>query len=504
MLKLSNNISPSYLRSLPIGLDPIQAKYARNAKWTIISRCANQMGATEKTVKGTIKWTRELGAKIFLPVGDQVLGRRDHLKALVDALKSEKMYFANPEFAKIGGSENVALMEPENVVRLHSAQNAEIDKLGQAEYIERYDLAASERGIRILLLRPLSLSADKPLTSYGELVSKLVKSLERERLVIGYPHPYQNPSVPSLVFVLIAAAIGFTIFSVAQPWLKVDWHRYAVMGFLAILAVGSLMPSIRAYVALLAAIVMPLMAFLYLDQSTDSSVTKRFAIMSLISLVGGLSIAGLLNGVAYYIHSEQFEGVKLAHFLPIFIVGGYFYYRFAYAKGFSKAPVLWGHIIVGFLILGMLAFMMMRTGNDNPAGVSGIELKLRNLLSLILPVRPRTKEILLGHPMMVIAIGMMIRYKLMNNNDTTRGGWLALALMAGAIGQTSIVNTMCHIHTPLTAGLYRIVIAWIIGGGIGLVVWHFIKQLVLPIESASNQGVLFSDRLISEREGEDG
>jgi len=504
MLKLSKNISPSYLRSLPIGLNPIHAKYARNMKWTIIARCANQMGATEDTVRGTIAWARELGALIFLPAGDQVLGRRSNLDALSDELKKQKMYFANPEFAKIGGVDNVAQIAPENMVRLHAAQAGELDKYTEAEYVERFDLAATERGIRVLLLRPLSLSGEQPLTEFGNLAGKVSKSLKSEGLKIGYPHPFKNTKVNPIWFVLIGASLAFTIFTVISPWLKSDTSKYVAIGILALMALACFVPKTAEYVALVAALVMPLLAFAYLDQAADRSIIKQFALMTLISLVGGLCVGGLLNGIEYYTHTEQFSGVKAAHFLPIALIGVYFFLKYADTKDLLKTPVFWGQIIVGFSVLAVMAFMLMRTGNDNPAGVSGIELKMRSLLAHFLHVRPRSKEIFIGHPLMIVSIGLLLRYKLLNQSDRSRGGWMALAMMAGAIGQTSIVNTMCHLHTPLTVGALRIVIGWIIGGAWGYVLWLIIKDFVMPIDSPSQQGVLFSDHHNDGGEGKDG
>lgn len=504
MLKLSRNISPSYLRALPVGLNPIHAKHARAAKWMIIARCANQTGATEQTVRGTIAWARELGALIFLPAGDQVLGQRKNLPALIDELKQRKMYFANPEFAKIGGVEAASRLAPENMVRLHAAQAAELDKYTEPEYLERYDLAATERGIRVLLLRPLSLSGKAPLTEFGDLAGRIAKQLSAEGLAVGKPHPYRDVKVGLIWFLLIGASFAFTVFTVIRPWLATDAAKYSAIGILALLAASCAIGAAREYVALLAATIMPILAFAHLDQAKDRSIIKHFAILSAISLVGGLCVGGLLNSVAYYTRSDQFSGVKAAHFLPILIVGIYFFLKYGESKDLLKKHVVWGQIVIGFGVLAILAFMLMRTGNDNPAGISGIELKIRSLLAHILQVRPRSKEIFIGHPLMVVAIGMLFRTKLLDLSDRSRGGWLALLLMAGAIGQTSIVNTMCHLHTPLTVGLVRIVIGWVLGGAAGYALWVLFKDRILPLEPATGQGILFSDRHYGEGEEKNG
>ena len=65
---------------------------------------------------------------------------------------------------------------------------------------------------------------------------------------------------------------------------------------------------------------------------------------------------------------------------------------------------IWSQAGLAILILALFAFMISRTGNDNPAGVSSVELAFRSLLEKILIVRPRTKEFLIGHPAMIVAI----------------------------------------------------------------------------------------------------
>jgi hypothetical protein len=190
--------------------------------------------------------------------------------------------------------------------------------------------------------------------------------------------------------------------------------------------------------------------------------------------VGGLSIAGLLNTLPYYIRASQFEGVKVAVFVPIVLVAIYYFVRIGGMKEALKSPVTWGASLLALVILAALAFMNSRTGNDNPAGVSGFELKMRFLLDQVLFVRPRTKEFMIGHPLLILGIGMLSMYK--RKPNATLGLWTTLALAGGAIGQTSIVNTMCHIHTPVTLSLARIGVGIVAGVIIGFIVWTVAKR----------------------------
>jgi len=122
-----------------------------------------------------------------------------------------------------------------------------------------------------------------------------------------------------------------------------------------------------------------------------------------------------------------------------------------------------------------MLFMLMRTGNDAPGDVSSIELKVRTLLDHILPERPRTKEFLVGHPALVIALAMAFR------GDRK---YLPLAGLLAAVGQASVLNTFCHLHTPISVSVMRVVTGMIVGGIMGLValwIYNRIRRLPEPL-----------------------
>jgi hypothetical protein len=126
VLELSG-LSAGYLGQISVGLNPLQAKAAQLTGFVIVARCGNPTGATKDTVEQTIAWARKLGAVVFVPLGDQVLGRRELLKTLASSLEENKMLYASPEFSKIGGDAEMLDLNPNICVRLHSAQTLEID-----------------------------------------------------------------------------------------------------------------------------------------------------------------------------------------------------------------------------------------------------------------------------------------------------------------------------------------------------------------------------------------
>lgn len=476
--------SPSLVRQTPIGLNPEQAKIARDAKMQILARAGNPAGASGAYVRGTLAWMHEMGATMFLPSGDQVLGRRDALDATLETLEKTGMRYVNPEFAKLGGDEEMVQKAPANVIRLHSAQAADLDKLTAVDAIDRYEKAARERENRVLLLRPLTNSAENPLSSFGGFVESVAKATAADGLELGTPHPYREPKLPSHFSLLIGlAAAPIVWFAVAG---FVDDRNIKLVGaiLLGVLALACVTKAGTQIMALLAASAAPVVAFQLLDGLAPKlkgpellQILVSFIVVSAVSLVGGLIVAGMLNGLPYYVKADEFKGIKIAVFLPVLGIGWYAFMRLTDWRGNLRSPITWGAVLISVFLAGAMAFMLARTGNDSGVGASGPEMALRNLLDRIAYVRPRTKEFLVGHPLLVVAIGLYLRHRRAAEPNATRGGWIALLLLVGAVGQTSVVNTLCHLHIPVTLSLARIGIGLTLGGILGLVLWAAVSRL---------------------------
>ncbi len=99
--------------------------------------------------------------------------------------------------------------------------------------------------------------------------------------------------------------------------------------------------------------------------------------------------------------------------------------------------MLVGHVLIGAFVLVIMVIYLLRTGNSVPELVSSWEIKLREGLEALLKVRPRTKEFLLGHPLMFLLLYFGYAQKRLP------------LLLLGIIGQISVVNTYAHLHTPL-------------------------------------------------------
>ena len=95
-------------------------------------------------------------------------------------------------------------------------------------------------------------------------------------------------------------------------------------------------------------------------------------------------------------------------------------------------------------LLAVFVYYIYRTGNS--ATTSSTELAFRNFLENTLVIRPRTKEMIVGWPMLLLFIWSL------------RRGMKFLPMVFGlgmTIGLVSVVNTFLHIRTPFLISLLR-------------------------------------------------
>ena len=118
-------------------------------------------------------------------------------------------------------------------------------------------------------------------------------------------------------------------------------------------------------------------------------------------------------------------------------------------------------------VLAIAAYIWIaRTGNDSGMEVSSLELKMRAFMEQVFITRPRTKEVFIGHPAMIFAVYFAFRRQ-----------WIPAfaATILATIGQADMLNTFCHLHTPLFYSLLRSIHALWLGaliGGFALWMYH--------------------------------
>lgn len=471
-------VDAASIRSTAVGLDPRMVQLAQANGMMIIARCSNPLGVTSTSVRETLKWTKEMGASVFLAQGDQVLGRRDSINVTIETLDSLKMLYASPEFAKLGGDVEMLNGMPKSVVRLHSAQAAELDKLSLGAAVERYRKAAKERNMRILLVRPVSFSGDDTIKEFTQFVGQISYSLNEEGLTIGVPQPYQDPNLSKTIKLLIGLLSGVAALWVASN--LIDGQNGLIVGGLGALAIviGAATSGKGLQIStLLMAMTFPIGAYLWLISAKPNFIVGYLGV-AFGSMTGGLCVAGMLNSVDYFIKADSFSGVKISLFLPLLIIGISAFSKLNNLKEALKEPITWGAAALGLVILAVVGLMLVRSGNDSPSAVSGGELAFRGFLEELMPVRPRTKSFLMGFPALVIAIQMLVTAGYQKEKLGKAAGWVALLLMLSGIAMTDVMNTMCHLHTPVLTSVIRNLEGIVLGLIIGLVVWLVVKKPV--------------------------
>ncbi len=207
---------------------------------------------------------------------------------------------------------------------------------------------------------------------------------------------------------------------------------------------------------------------------------------TLLVLALSLNIVAFLNEWRYLSKADEFLGEKATQFLPLLIIplaflGELFPHRVIQhgaapglalmrtrARRAIDRPFTVQIAVLSLVVLAGGYLWMARFGNESGMEISPLELKLRATLERVFVTRPRTKEIFMGHPAFLVSIWFMLRERKML-------AWAVLVL--ATIGQSDVVNTMCHIHTPVFFNVWRSLAGIIIGAVVGAVALWILNWL---------------------------
>jgi hypothetical protein len=259
-------------------------------------------------------------------------------------------------------------------------------------------------------------------------------------------------------------------------------------------------PKLLQVVTLISAVVFPALGFILFPQPVGafaegareelrspkgaySRALVEFLLITAVTLCGALMIGALLAKLPFMIKTQSFAGIKAATVLPLAIVGLYYLAgmspRFGSWKeereammerlrDFTSEPVRIWQIVAFLVAVAAVGLLVARSGNDPGIGVSDTELKFRALMDRFLGARPRTKEFLVGHPALVLSLALAAfpRWR----------GWAFALLLIGTIGQTGMLNSFCHLHTPLKMTLLHTFHALWLGILLGLIlIWLWVR-----------------------------
>ncbi|MFA0748700.1 MAG: hypothetical protein EORIYHIE_002569 [Candidatus Fervidibacter sp.] len=459
-----------------ISLDREIANAAHKVGLAVVARLPNPSGLTENGLRFWVDEIRSVKAFAVVFEGEEVLGYRTMLPQVAEALRQTYCQVGIVELVSQRGDKALAAMLPERVIRVHSISARELVNFSQSELVDRFVRAVRERNIRLCYIRlPFHLKGE-PLDVAREYLSTLRRELEHKGFSIGTPLPLPGVSCPIWLWLLVslgALTTGIAFLCLFIPLSPAQQFGLTVVGTAFGVALWFFHPLWAGRLfALGVAIVAPVLAIWFgAKQTLRSSPRWQRAIIGIATCLGLTLACGFIEAAAMFDHRfwlkiSEFVGVKVSQLLPFLIVVAMvasqwmdtaeldFRERYQIARSnfqsFFETPVRWGQAIGLLFLLALVAYWLMRTGNEPGLGVPVWELKLRAAIEDLLGIRPRFKEFLLGHPVLVLAFFFLAGTHL----EAKIGQWL---MVPAVIGLASMMNTFSHAHTPIVLSLLRTV-----------------------------------------------
>jgi len=416
----------------------------------------------------------------------EVLGYAGLIPETAAALRSAGFPYGRIEVFSVrrkqrGEDQLAAQMRP-NVIRLFSLTAEELLALTPASVRDKFVLAARERNIRILYLRPILPTAGSVGTQTNlMLLDQMVGDLTRFGLRPGPARALPEIRIPPVLMLLVilgalaAMALSLMLLGRAVGIVVSTRLAWTLVGIGIAVSLLTMMSGPwalwRKLLALGTASAVPVVAIAVASQRAGGrpilASLRTLWVASVISLAGGVLVAALLSGWEFMMAADVFLGVKLAHLLPAILVAIVLatadrppqHWREGVAQlwAWSSRPLLFRYAAAA-VVVGLAAVILVARSGNFGLPVLPVEERLRTLTGDLLVARPRTKEYLIGHPGLMLAAA------------AAAVGWrLAVAPLAavGAIGQAGIINSFSHIHTPLLYTAWRTVNALVLGSLLG-------------------------------------
>lgn len=522
------------LMKLPLGLPRDEMNRARSAGFMILARPMNFQRCTAENVQFVFDRLESYPVSEIVFEGPEVLGASNFLDLTASNMTRRKFTFGVIEhpsqlqfYHQTGMYYLAQKIGEDNVARLYAIPRDEQPKLPMSTAVNRWSTTDRERNIRINLMRIY----EKPnpemtlLETNMQYFREVRATLERDGFTFGragtFKEYYPNVILRALVIIGVAAA-GVLYLSLISRRLNRN-RRFQIQLF-AVIAVFAAIPilmgaggKVRLLAAFASANLFPALAIIWqLDLlrviqykiriqnraarlkenlSTLQLVwTSAFALLvtGVMAMTGAAYLSGALSDVSYFLEFEIFRGIKLTFILPLILVAVAFLQRFNVVDEVRKNVPATQQIkelldksisVKAFLALmivaGAFVVLIARSGHTSGMPVSGVEIKIRALLEQIFYARPRSKEIFFGHPAFMLAFAAFLK--------KFPKSICFVLIMAGTVGQSSMVETFAHMRTPILMSFVRGLDGLIPGAIIGAVMIIVLQFFAAQLKSRSSQ-----------------
>ena len=516
---------PQGLLQAPLGL-PVQDLRRVNALgFKIIVRPQNYIEVTDEQIDAIFDRIKEAGVPVtaLMPCGTEVVGYPNKMQHLGERMKENNMtlvmleHYTQLQFAKIDGLLPLAEFNDYKAARSYVIDPTEQKKISVGEALRRWALTDEERNIRVNYIRPFLMpeGGQDIMKTNLKYVRDIKASVEERGYTIGEAGVFAAkgdgfapyfPSKLSFIPVLLAIVAGVVLylsllFNLSGSKQLALWAVLSAGG-LALLFIGRGLLT-RQLLALAAASVFPVLSMSVIFNIWDKNTTDKHSLLSIcwkgiwqlalaiaLSLVGAAFLSAILTDSRFLLEIDIYRGVKLTFILPVIFTAILFIKRYDLLQVVGKGlQTLWKrlnglldtgltfrHVVVLLVLMFIAYYFVGRSGHTGGVPVPAIELKMRAFLEQLMYARPREKEFMIGHPMFFLAVLAVYR---------CAPRWWQFALTCAAvIGQGSLVQTFCHMRTPVVMSFVRALDGYAVGvvfGVAGVLVIGALLPFVLKL-----------------------
>jgi hypothetical protein len=466
---------------LGIGMPQSVYSMLKGEGFKVIPRLKNNFRINSKNLARKINLQRiTYDDDVIIFDEDEVLGYPYSLGTLASELSSREIRFGYIEFSEQLGDRTLSRLMRKNVIRIHSIPADEMEIMTEKAALARWMRAVRERSVRLLYIHPFfrTFPGKSLVETNLTYITRIADNLRGARFNLGSARPLEELGVPFVGIMFIFLGITAGLLFLSNSYVKLpDWAIFlsiilTVAGVFLFGLVGKAL-LLRKLGAFLSAATFPALGIigpftLMKNDGFPESITRRMAAFLAaigIAVCGALIIVGLLSDTLFMVGAEKFAGVKLALIIPVLLVAVYFLKEESFEAsskkvlGLLSTPLSIGHIVLLGLIGAFGFLFVLRSGNFG-IGVPGFERYARDALEGALMIRPRTKEFLIGYPALFLTTWYYNRIP---------KDWIWLPLSIATVALISLVNTFCHIHSPLFVSAIRSINGVILGAFIGAV-----------------------------------
>lgn len=356
-----------------------------------------------------------------------------------------------------------------NTIRGHEVRVNETD-LTEYELEARIARAVKERNMSVIVLKDfIDYSTHETIDTSVETALDSIDGVKDQldnifNIGIAKPIPKMDRYLISEVF--IALSVSSMVGLIALSILKDNKLSIMSAAIVFIFALATIILQVNIAIklyALFSAIVGAVLAIIIPWKSKINSIAVKYIYSSILALCAGIIVSCIMYGTGYMLKLQAFAGVKLLYVLPPILIA---LWALIDDKDMDIRSIKVSNIIkrlkwyhyIGIVIVILVGYIYInRSGNSGNA--SEFELYIRTMLEEILYARPRTKEFILGYPMLLIGYYL---YK-------KKFEYSRFVMALGAIATMSTVNSFTHLHTPFLYSLIRSAYGVIFGAIVGII-----------------------------------